>query len=235
MEQVLPARFAAAAIQHEEVAALAQAAVEDFLAHDVPGVGDVHPDKDDRNDLSLGVFYGLVLGDVALAKQQRQSTVDFTFADGRKGRAGGIQNGTHGAVAVLFAQGGGNANKVVTAANKQRGDCSRTIQEVIRKSRVFMQFSVSAFQQRNGEPVYGPCLLRIDAKRLGQKCRKQPGIAFDFLAQAGIKHLHHINHAGGLIVQIFDRKGFKLLAGFLAEQESEQQKQRGDADARQQR
>ncbi|MCK7082155.1 hypothetical protein [Enterobacter bugandensis] len=36
-------------------------------------------------------------------------------------------------------------------------------------------------------------------------------------------------------MQIFDREGFKLLAGFLAEQESEKQKQRGDTDARQQR
>ncbi len=36
-------------------------------------------------------------------------------------------------------------------------------------------------------------------------------------------------------MQIFDRKGFKLLAGFLAEQESEKQKQRGDTDASQQR
>jgi hypothetical protein len=36
-------------------------------------------------------------------------------------------------------------------------------------------------------------------------------------------------------VQVFYRKGFKLLAGFLAEQKSEKQKQRGDTDARKQR
>jgi hypothetical protein len=36
-------------------------------------------------------------------------------------------------------------------------------------------------------------------------------------------------------MQVFYRKGFKLLAGFLAEQKSEKQKQRGDTDARKQR
>jgi hypothetical protein len=84
MEQVLPARFAVAAIQHEEVTALAQAAVEDFLAHDVPGVGDIHADKDDRNDLAFGVFNGLILGDIAFAKQQRQAAVDFPLLTAAK-------------------------------------------------------------------------------------------------------------------------------------------------------
>ena len=36
-------------------------------------------------------------------------------------------------------------------------------------------------------------------------------------------------------MQVFYRKGFKLLAGFLTEQKSEKQKQRGDTDARKQR
>ncbi len=153
MEQVLPARFAVAAIQHEEVTALAQAAVEDFLAHDVPGVGDVHPDKDDRNDLPFGVFNGLVLGDVAFAKQQRQAAVDFTFVDGGKGRAGIIQNGTHCPIAILFAQGSGYANKVVTAAYKQRRNGSCTVQELVRKGVIFMQPGVSAFQKRNAKSV----------------------------------------------------------------------------------
>lgn len=81
-------------------------------------MANVHPDKDDRNDLTFGVFHRLVLGDIAFAKQQRQATVDITFIGGGKGRAGGIKNGPHCPLAILFTQGGGDANKVVTAANK---------------------------------------------------------------------------------------------------------------------
>ena len=98
-----------------------------------------------------------------------------------------------------------------------------------------MEFRFPAFQQRNIEPVNCPGLKRIDAKWLGQKCRKQSGIAFDFFTQAGVEHLHHIDHTGGLVMQVFYREGFKLLAGFLTEQESEKQKQHGNTDARQQR
>lgn len=57
-----------------------------------------------------------------------------------------------------------------------------------------------------------------------------------FVTQAAVshqikKHLYHINHTGGLVMQVFYRKGFKLLAGFMAEQKSEKQKQRGDTHA----
>ena len=153
MEQVLPARFAVAAIQHEEVTALAQAAGEDFLAHDVPGVRNVHANKDDRNDLSFGVFNRLILGDIAFAKQQRQSAVDFPSVDGGKGRAGGIQHGAHRPLAILFTQGGGYANKVITAAYKQRRNGSRTVQELVRQGVVLMQSGITAFQKRDAESV----------------------------------------------------------------------------------
>jgi hypothetical protein len=117
VEQVLPARFAVAAIQHEEVTALAQAAVEDFLAHDVPGVANVHPDKDDRNDLTFGVFNRLVLGDIAFAKQQRQATVDTPLLTAAKAGLAVSRTVPLPARHSLCA-GGGDANKVVTAAYK---------------------------------------------------------------------------------------------------------------------
>lgn len=91
VEQILPARFAVAAIQNKEVTALAQSTVEDFLAHDVPGVSDVHTNKDDCNDLAVRVFNRLVLGDIALAEQQRQTAINLAPGDGSKSRAGGIQ------------------------------------------------------------------------------------------------------------------------------------------------
>ena len=98
-----------------------------------------------------------------------------------------------------------------------------------------MQFRFAAFQQRHIDPANGTGLTRIDRKWLRQESGEQSGIAFDLFAQTGIKHLHHIDHAGGLVMQIFDGKIFKLLAGFMAEQKSEKQKQNGDTHTGQQR
>lgn len=53
---------------------------------------------------------------------------------------------------------------------------------------------------------------------------EQAGIALDLFAQAGVEHLYHIHHAGRLVMQVFNRKIFKLLAGVVAQQKSEQQK-----------
>lgn len=98
-----------------------------------------------------------------------------------------------------------------------------------------MQFRFTAFQQRHIDPANGAGLTRIDRKWLRQESGEQSGIAFDLFAQTGIKHLYHIDHAGGLVMQIFDGKIFKLLAGFMAEQKSEKQKQNGDTHTGQQR
>ena len=228
MEQILSARFAVAAVQHKEVAALAQTTVKDFLAHDVPRMGDVHADKDNPDNLAFRIFNRLVLRDIALAEQKREATIDLPFGDSRKCRAGGIKNGSDGAVAILFTQRCSHADKIVTATDKQGRDGPRTAQEVIRKRIVFMQLRFAAFQQRNGKPVYGPALAAVAVQRLWQKGGEQTGIAFNLFAQAGVEHLYHIHHAGGLVMQVFNRKIFKLLAGVVAQQKSEQQKKRGD-------
>ena len=84
-----------------------------------------------------------------------------------------------------------------------------------------MEFGVTPFQQRCILPVNGTHLTGIAAQRLGQKCAKEFGVTLDFFAEAGVEHLDHIHHARGLIMQIFHRKGFELLAGFLTQEKGE--------------
>ena len=129
-------------------------------------MGDIHTNKNDPNDLAVCVFERLILGDIALAEQQRQTTIDLAFSDGRIGRAGSVQNGTHCPIAVLFAQGGGDTDKIITAAHKQGRDCPCTRQEVVRKCIVFMQARFTPFQKGNAKPVNGLELTAVDAQRL---------------------------------------------------------------------
>ena len=99
--------------------AVAEAAIQDLFTHHVPGIRDIDPDKNDRNDLAARIFNRLILGDVALAKQQSQTAINFAFGHGAKRGAGIIQHGADGALAVFFTQRRRHTNKVIAAADKQ--------------------------------------------------------------------------------------------------------------------
>ncbi len=153
--------FAIAAVQHKEVATFAQTAAEDLLAHDVPRVGDVDPDEDNGDYLSTRIFYRLVLGDIAFAEQQGEAAINLSFSHYCPGWTGVIQFRTDGPIAVLFTQGGCHANKVVTAANKQRRDGAGAIQKIIGCGVVLMKFRIAAFQQRDSLTVDGAGLAGV--------------------------------------------------------------------------
>ncbi|MNZ52693.1 hypothetical protein D3C78_705490 [compost metagenome] len=99
--------------------AVAETAIEDFFTHHVPGTRDIDPDKNNCNHLAGRIFNRLILGDVALAKQQCQTAIDFAFAHGAKRGTGIIQHGADSAFTVFFAQRCGHTNKIITAADKQ--------------------------------------------------------------------------------------------------------------------
>ena len=67
-------------------------------------VRDIDPDKNDRNDLAARIFNRLILGDVALAKQQSQTAINFAFGHGAKRGAGIIQHRADGALAFFVPQ-----------------------------------------------------------------------------------------------------------------------------------
>ncbi len=235
MEQVLAVIFAVTAVQHKEVTALAQTTAEDLLAHDVPRASNVDPNEDNGDHLPARVFYRLILGDIAFAEQQGEAAINLTFGDYRPGRTGMIQYRPDGPIAVLFTQRGCHADEVIAVADKQRRDSTGAIQEIIGRGVVLMEFRIAAFQQRNVLTVDGAGLADVRAQRLRQKGGEQTGIALHLFGEAGIEHLHHVHHAGGLIMQVFYSQGFEFLTGVIAQEKSEKQKECSDTQAGKQR
>ncbi len=104
MEQPGAIVFTGAAVQNEEMPALAQSTLQDLVTHDVPGAGDIYANEQDSNGFTAGVLHRLILGDVALAKQQREAAIDITAQDGSQCRAGAVELRTDSTLAVLFTQ-----------------------------------------------------------------------------------------------------------------------------------
>ncbi|MNY47832.1 hypothetical protein D3C86_1831290 [compost metagenome] len=69
-----------------------------------------------------------------------------------------------------------------------------------------MELGIAAFQQWSVLTVDRADLAGINIQRLWQKRAEEFGVAFDFFAKAGIKHLHHIHDTSGLVVKILYRQ-----------------------------
>ena len=124
---------------------LAQAALEDLVTHDVPGASDIHANEQDGNGFTAGILHRLILGDIALAKQQGESAIDITAQNGSQRRAGAVELGADSAFAVFFAQGGCDAHKAIAVAHEQGRNRAGALEEVVRYVVIFVQLRLAAF------------------------------------------------------------------------------------------
>ena len=106
IEQILALILTGRAVEHIEMAAVAQPARQYLLAHQSILLINAYTDKQNGDDLATLIFYRLILRDVAVAEQRGQAAVDFALMHTLPGGTAAVKLRTNCATAILFFQRG---------------------------------------------------------------------------------------------------------------------------------
>lgn len=140
-----------------------------FFTHQRILLINANADKQDGDDLATLIFYRLILCDVAMAEQRRQSLIDVALTDAFPGGAVAVKLRTDRATAILLFQRGGNTDKIIAVAYKNGRHSGGAFCEIVYRGLV--EFSVFNPARSTGVEKAPTCTREPSSrlKRLGRK------------------------------------------------------------------